>query len=482
MEPLNLEKPLKLDTRPIWQIVAGRTLRYQLLAALLLSGALLWQLTPPSGLSSNGYHALILFAATIFLWVSNLLPLAVTSLAAMAAIPLFGIMEAKKTYSLFGNEAVFFILAVFILGAAMTGSGLSSRLARTMMAKCGRTPLGLAITVFFLSAALSFCMSEHAVAAMMFPIVAEIAASLGLVRGNSSYGKLLFMSIGWGCVIGGISTFLGGARAPLAVGILRETAGLDFTFFEWTTAAIFIVLPLLVIGFLLLIWFFPPDTGNVERGLQLLNRKRIEAGRMSYDEGIVLMVMVVTIFTWVFYGKQLGLASIATMAVAVLFVFRVVSWQSIEEYVNWGIILMYGGAIAVASSLEKTGAAAWLAGKALVGLNGSHFTVIVIISLISLLLTECISNAAVIAIMLPIGISLAGSMGMDPKVITLAIALPAGLAYCLPMGTPANAIVYSSGYLKSRDMILPGAVVMAISWLLFLLSARFVWPLIGLTV
>lgn len=100
-------------------------------------------------------------------------------------------------------------------------------------------------------------------------------------------------------------------------------------------------------------------------------------------------------------------------------------------------------------------------------------------SLISLLLTECISNAAVIAILLPIGISLSKSMGMDPRVMTLAVALPAGLAYCLPMGTPANAIVFSSGFLKSREMILPGMLIMAISWLLFLASAWLVWPLIG---
>lgn len=92
--------------------------------------------------------------------------------------------------------------------------------------------------------------------------------------------------------------------------------------------------------------------------------------------------------------------------------------------------------------------------------------VITVISLISLLLTECISNAAVIAILLPIGISLAKSMGIDHlRVMTLA-----GLAYCLPMGTPVNAIVYSSGFLSSREMIKDGAIIMAISWLLFLIS------------
>ncbi|MCM2359536.1 MAG: DASS family sodium-coupled anion symporter [Geobacteraceae bacterium] len=473
------DKPLKIDRRPMWLILADRTFHYQVFAGLIILCAVLFNLSPPQGLSEQGYHAMILFGATIFLWVSGLLPLAVTSLMAMAMIPLLGIMEAKKTYAMFGNEAVFFILGAFIMAAAMTGSGLSARLARGMLARFGKTPARLALTVYLLCAVLSFCMSEHAVAAMMFPIVAEICASLGVSGDRSSYGKLLFMSIGWGCVIGGIATFLGGARAPLAVGMLKESTGLDFSFFEWTMAAIMIVMPLLVIGFLLLLRLFPRDVGSVDEGLRFLNRKRLEAGRISYDEMLVAAITVATILAWVFLGKRLGLASIATLAVVALFTCRVVTWQTIEEYVNWGIILMYGGAIAIASALEKTGAAQWLAGKGLAGLNDSPFLVVTVISLTSLLLTECISNAAVIAILLPIGISLAKSMGMDPRVMTLAVTLPAGLAYCLPMGTPANAIVYSSGFLKSREMIVPGMLIMAISWLLFLASAWLVWPLIG---
>ncbi len=475
----NLDKPLKLDTRPLWMILFDRTFHYQIFATLLIICAGLFFVNPPAGLTTQGYHSLILFGATIFLWVSGLLPLAVTSLLAMAMLPLLGILEAKKTYAMFGNEAVFFILGAFILAAAMTGSGLSTRLARAMLARFGKTPKKLALTIYLLCASLSFCMSEHAVAAMMFPIVAEITLGLELKGEQQSYGKLLFMSIAWGCVIGGIATFLGGARAPLAVGMLKESTGLDFSFFEWSMAAIMIVIPLLVIGFLLLLKLFPQNIVNVDDGLKFMNRKRLEAGRMSYNELIVAVIMVVTIFSWVFLGKQLGLASIAILAVAALFACRVVSWQTIEEYVNWGVILMYGGAISIASALEKTGAAQWLAGKGLAGLSGSPFLVITAISLISLLLTECISNAAVIAIMLPIGISLAKSMGMDPRIITLAVALPAGLAFCLPMGTPANAIVFSSGFLKSREMIMPGMLIMTISWFLFLASAYFVWPLIG---
>ncbi len=476
---LSLDKPLKIDNRPLWLIVLDRTARYQVIAGFMLLCVVLFRLTPPAGLSAAGYQALVLFGATIFLWVSGLLPIAVTALLSMVMLPLLGIMEAKKTYAMFGNEAVFFILGAFILAAAMTGTGLSARLARAMLARFGKTPTRLALTVFLLSAFLSFVMSEHAVAAMMFPVVAEIATALRLEKGTSSYGRLLFMAIAWGCIIGGIATFLGGARAPLAAGMLRESTGLAFGFLEWTFAACMIVLPLLVIGFLLLLRFFPPDLDNVEEGMKFLNRKRLDSGRIGYDEILTALVMTGTICGWIIFGEKTGLAAIAMLGTAVLFTFRVVSWQKIEEYVNWGIILMYGGSIALASALEKTGAALWIVNKGLGMFSHSPLVAIAVISLVSILLTECISHAAVVAILMPIGMGLARSMGIDPKVMTLSIALPAGLAYCLPMGTPATAIAYASGYLKNRDIIVAGGVVMVISWLLFLGSVMFVWPLLG---
>lgn len=480
MNPISFDKPLKIDTRPIWLIVMNRTLRYQLLAGLLLVALVAFQLTPPAGLTPAGYHSLVLFGVTIVLWVSGLLPIAVTALLSMVMLPLTGILPAKQTYALFGNEAVFFILGAFILAAAMTGTGLSARLARSMLARFGSTPRRLALTVYLLAAGLSFCMSEHAVAAMLFPVVAEITDSLSLKAGKSSYSRLLYMSIAWGCIIGGIATFLGGARAPLAVQMLRENSGLEFSFMDWTLASVTIVIPLLLIGFLVLERFFPIDISNIEGGLRQLNRKRLEIGKVSVNEIITAVVMILTIGGWMIYGREAGLANIALLATAVLFTFRVVSWEKIEEYVNWGIILMYGGSIALASALEKTGAALWIVKKGLGAFAPAPFVVIAVISFVAIILTECISHAAVVAILMPIGLGLAHGLGIDPKIMTLAIALPAGLAYCLPMGTPATAIVYGSGHLTSREIILPGALIMAVSWLLFLGSVFFIWPLIGL--
>ncbi len=134
----------------------------------------------------------------------------------------------------------------------------------------------------------------------------------------------------------------------------------------------------------------------------------------------------------------------------------------------------------MASALEKTGAALWLVNKGLGFFAQSPLVAIAVISLVSIVLTECISHAAVVAILMPIGMGLAKNMGMDPKVMTLSIALPAGLAYCLPMGTPATAIAYASGFLSSRNIIVSGLIIMVISWLLFLGSVMFIWPLLGL--
>ena len=477
-----LEKPLKIDNRPIWMILLDRTARYQVMAGVALLMALLLRLAPPQGLSVDGYRSLVLFGATILFWISGLLPIAVTALLSMVMLPLLGIMDAKKTYSMFGNEAVFFILGAFILAAAMTGTGISARLARAMLVRFGKTPRSLAITVFLLSALLSFVMSEHAVAAMLFPVITQITTALRLEKGKSSFGRLLFMAMAWGCIIGGIATFLGGARAPLAAGLLKEATGLHFTFLEWTTASCLIVLPLLVIAFLLLLKFFPVDLQDVQEGRRFLNHKRLETGKMGYNEMLTGLVMVCTVAGWIFLGEKTGLAAIAILGAAALFTFKVVSWQKIEEYVNWGIILMYGGTIALASALEKTGAAVWIVNKGMGGWSQSPLALIAVISLVAIALTECISHAAVVAILMPVGMGLCKSTGMDPKVMTLSIALPAGLAYCLPMGTPATAIAYASGYLNSRDIIVSGAVVMAISWLLFMASVVFVWPLIGLKI
>jgi len=190
--------------------------------------------------------------------------------------------------------------------------------------------------------------------------------------------------------------------------------------------------------------------------------------------------MIVTILLWVFAGHSLGLANIALGAVVVAFIFKLLSWKQVENDVNWGIILMYGGAIALGFALDQSGAAAWLTEYILGNWVASAWGLVLLLSILAKVLTEGMSNTAVIALMMPIALALATLFNVDVVVATLALAIPSGLAFMLPISTPATAIAVSSKFVTTGDTLRTGAVLNIVSILVFALVALYYWPMIGL--
>jgi sodium-dependent dicarboxylate transporter 2/3/5 len=435
---------------------------------------------PPEGLSRQGQAALAVFAICFILWTTGALPLSVTSLLAIALLPLFGALEAGQAFALFGNRAVFFILGAFMLAAAMMSSGLSARLALLFLKRFEKSPKRLLSGVILSCAFMAMWMPAHAVAALMFPIVLEIASALKLEPRASNYGKAIFLSMAWGCVIGGVATLLGGARNPLAIALLREKYNLSISFTGWMYAVFPIPLALLLVVHLLVYRFFAPEIDNVGLARELIEKKVGDLGPMSTTEKKVLAIMLVTIGAWIVLGERVGLAPIGILGASLLFVFQALTWNEVERYVNWGVILMYGGAIALAAALELTGAARWIVTYLLSFVELSPFGLIAFVALISIVLTEAMSNAAVVALLLPIAFELGDTVsGVSPMVMVFSVAVPAGLAFSLPIGTPPNAIAYSARYHRIRDSIKVGVMLNLAALAVFLLAARFYWPRIG---
>ncbi|MFQ5329359.1 MAG: SLC13 family permease [Thermodesulfobacteriota bacterium] len=471
---------VRIDRRPLWVILLVKGLRPLAFLGIALVCWYILSSEPPDGLTTAGWNSIAIFIVCLFLWITNLIPLAVTGILAIIMVPLFGVLTERETFALFGNEAVFFILGAFILSGAVMHSGLSRRVALFIMGRAGNSPKGLVRAIFILAALLSCIMSEHAVAAMLFPMVLEIAQGLKLRPGKSNYGKLLFISLAWGCIIGGVATFLGGARVPLAVGILKETVGESIGFFEYSRAVFPVVVVMLFVAYNVLVRIFPIDIAETGYASGLLIKRLHDLGRMRYREYAVGVVMALTVLAWLFLGSTVGLATISLASVVLLFILKLVRWKDIEEYVNWGIILMYGGAIILGKALGESGAATWMADRTIGAWATSPWAVIALLSLTTLVLTEGISNAAVIAILMPVGIGMADRFGLSPVTVTFAIAVPAGLAFALPMSTPANAIAVSSSYVTVRDMMKAGIFMGVTAWIVFNLVARFYWPLIGM--
>lgn len=471
-----------VDTRPLWVVLLARSRDIWLLAAGVVIYWYVASMDTPEGLTPVGQKALAAFALCVWYWITSALPLMITGLLAIILIPMTGVMPAPKAYSLFGNEAVFFILGAFILAACVMKSGLSRRLALYMLSRFGTTPRRLLVTILLLNATMSFFMSEHAVAAMNFPIVVEIAAVLGLHPRRSRYGKALFLAMAWGTTIGGVATLLGGGRAPLALGILREATGQSYSFLEWSAAIFPLVFALLFVCYFVITRFHPIDIDNVRAADAALQARILALGRMTYEERAIGTIVILTVVAWIVGGEEFGLANIALGSVVLLFALQLVSWRDIEVYVNWGVILMYGGAICLGAAINQSGAAAWLAQSTISSWAGSGPSLVLILSALSILLTEAMSNSAVVALLMPVSLGIAQEFGIDPGIMAFVVAVPAGLAYTLPIGTPANAIAFSSGYLTIRNFIAPGAVLTVTSWILFNIMANWYWPLLGMQI
>jgi len=454
-----------------------KTIKFLIAMAGLLAAIGVLFLPATDGLAQNARAALAVFILCAALFVSRPIPLGATGLLAIALLPLLGVLEPRKAFSLFGSEPVFFLVGAFLLSAAIIKTGLSKRLTLLYLSRFKRNERLLVWGILWLSVGFALIMPEHAVAAVMLPILLELAQSLKLEKGKSRLGKALFLGMAWGAIIGGIGTYLGGARAPLAVGLLDETYGQFISFARWAACALPIVVVLTISATLLLLTF-RPERVDIKGAFETLDAELKRLGSMTGNEWKTLFITLVTVALWIFCGKRMGLGAIALLGAVSIFALRVAKWGELEEFVNWGVIFMYGGAIALGRALYETGAAAWLAKSVLPSTGG--FMLIVALAVISLVLTEFISNAAVVATILPVGFALASAHGLAPKLIALSVAIPAGLAFSFPIGSPPLAIAYAAGYHSVRDSLKIGPILNAIGLITFIIVSRYIWPILGI--
>ncbi len=456
------------------RLLLRRSLPFVALSSIFALAWLMSQGPPPEGLRVEGWHALIVFVLCLVLWVSQLLPLAVTSLLGIALLPMLDVMPTADVFALFGNPAVFFILGAFMLAAGLMKSGLSEYLALLVLSRAGGSARRLLLTMLLLPAVMACFMPEHAVAAVFLPIAWSIVRTLRLSTGHA-YAQALFFAIAWGAIIGGVTTLLGGARGPLALALLGELSGAGFSFAQWTVAAFPLVLAMLGMAALRL-WRMQRNTAIAMRDVQQdIQARLLEYGELGFSARVMGGLLLLTIVAWVCFGHSMGLANIALLAVVLMFAMRLVSWSDIESHVNWGVLLMYGGAIAVGKALAATGAGLWLAQQVLPQ-DMSRGALLLLLTVLTLVLTECVSNAAAVAILLPVAIPVGLAMDVSPTVIALLIGIVSGFAFMLPMGTPPNAMIFASGHVRSTAMLRHGGVMSLSAAVLFWLVATFWWP------
>lgn len=418
-------------------------------------------------------------------WLTTPVALPVTSLAGLALLPVLGALEVSEALALFGNPAVFFVIGIFLVAAVMLRTGLSARLTLLVLRRFARSEEYLCEAVLVVSCVSCVLVVSHAVAALMLPIVLEIVRSLDLGP-SSRTAKRLLLSMAWGTVCGSNLTLLSSARASLALELydhyladLGLSSAIGFLIFSGGSLPI-VTVSLLCTG-LVLRWSFPPEGLDLAPALRRLDERVTALGPMRRAEWWTLGILGAMVVAMVAAGPA-WLSVVAILTSCLLFALRILRWEDAQRDVNWGVVFLYGGAIAVGSAVYHTGGAAWLVDHALLADGPGPWTVIWGTSLLTSGLTEVMSNSAVMAVVLPVTLTMSGPVGLAADSLPWVVSLSAGFAFIFPTSTPALAMVFGTGYVQVGNTLGPGLVLNVVCTIALVLFAWLLWPLVGIPV
>ncbi|WP_299224129.1 SLC13 family permease [uncultured Psychroserpens sp.] len=449
----------------------------------------------PDGLSTEGNAVLASTAWVAAWWITEVIPIAVTALLPIILFPLSGGMDLSNTTSAFGHKYVFLYLGGFVIAITIEKWKLHKRIALNIIHIIGSDVRKIILGFMIATAFLSMWISNTATSVMMLPIGIAIIKQLKdnpdtLENENQIFGKALMLAIAYSASIGGIATLIGTPPNLVLAGIVSDTYGYEITFSQWFMFGFPISLLLLFICWKYLTRYaftfkqtqFPGGKAEIKHQLKTL-------GNINYEEKAVALVFALTAFCWItrsFILKRI-LPAIDDTIIAIFFaiiLFLIPSKNKNENLINWneavklpwGIILLFGGGMALAKGFETSGLAAWL-GNQMASLQGMTIIILILILVAAVnFLTEITSNLATTAMLLPVLAPMALSVDIHPFVLMVGAAVAASCAFMLPVATPPNAVVFGSGYLRIPDMVSKGIVMNLISIIIVTLFVYFLLP------
>ena len=415
---------------------------------------------PRDGLSDalSVRTGLAILALAAVLWLTEALPLALTAILIPVASALTGVMDVGGSFSGFSHPLIFLFLGGFSLAAALSRQGLDRWLAMRILV-LGRGNFHLtAIALFLVSAMLSMWISNTATVALLLPVALGILGNISSRCGETTSAKVapyLLLGIAYSASIGGIGTLIG--TPPNAI----AAAHLKISFTEWLKIGIPCVLVLLPVLFVLLRVLARPGT---------VPRFEVNVQTFSFTPQRIatLGIFLLAICGWLFSGPLsmfFGISKffdtlVAITAVLVLAGLKLVRWKDIDRATDWGVLLLFGGGITLSRVLGKTGASQYLATQIQEFTMGWPVILILgVVVLFVIFLTEISSNTASTALLVPIFAAVAMDMGIPVTQLVLPLTIAASCAFMLPIATPPNAIVFSSGKIQQREMIRIGLVL-----------------------
>ena len=472
--------------------------------AALAGGLLLFLfffLINPLGLEPQPKLVLSIAVLMISWWVLDAMPLAVVALVPLVIFPLLNISPIKETAKAYSDSIIYLFMGGFFLGIAIEKWNLHKRIALRIIKFTGTNGNNIVLGFILSTGFISMWLSNTATTMMMYPIGASVIHVIGRhadPKANiKNFSLTLMMALAYASNFGGIATIIGTPPNVAYVSHLNAHYKHGIDFINWMLLCMpLAILLLFMLYFVMVKWLYPNHLSHSAEGKLFIENELKEMGKLSRQEKRVLLVFGGTALLWItkdiINGSQkviqLDDSLIALLGAISLFVVpsgrskdepdeRLLEWGDTKN-MAWGILLLFGGGIALAKALEDAKLIQGL-GEYIAGFASSNTLVLIfMVTLISVFLSEVMSNIAQVIVMAPVMSAVADALHINPLLLGIPMTLGASCASMMPMGTPPNAIVFASGHIKLNQMIKTGFVMNIICVILITLFSWLLLPLI----
>lgn len=457
----------------------------------LLAGPLLFALIAllpaPAGLPFSAQLTAGIALWMALWWIGEVVDTAVTGLLPLVLFPLCGILPLKIVSAEYGNEILFLFLGGFFFGKAIERWQLHRRIALRLVSWLGTNPARTVFGFMVATGFISMWISNTATAVMMTPVAIAVAQSTVTddSKGQTNFCKALLLGVGYACSIGGLGTIVGTPTNAIFISFVQQKMGTTVSFWQWFLFGFPFCATLLVACWFLLVRAFPlPKAFQINAvNNQPLQAELAALGNITLPERRLLWLFGTVIVAWItgsllWYSWWPNCNDTVVMMSGALLLFLIpadranpstplLDWPTALR-IPWGIILLFGGGLALAKGFDQSGLAIWV-GDAMRGLNAlPHVLIIFVVLAVVVLLSEVTSNIATASMMMPLLAALSVSIGVQPLALLLSATFAASFGFGLPVATAPNSIVYASGYLTTRDMARAGFVLDLVAILLLL--------------
>lgn len=441
----------------------------------------------PVSLTMEGKASLAVLTFVIILWLTEALPFPVSALLGLLLAYAFGLAPFGDIVAHgFGNPVVIFFIGALTLSAGLTRSGLADRLTAVIIRRAGLQPRKIIFTFMALGAFLSMWIVNMSVAAILLPMAATILKRVGHRPRESNFGRALMIATAWGPAIGGITTPVGNGANIVALGYLRELAGIPVNFLTWMVVGVPAALMILPLAYLILVRVFPPEELAAGQAAPALET----TPALTVAEWKALAVFLLAVLFWLgdpllsaLTGISIPLEAVALGAAVAFFLpgMKIMTWKEAQSDIDWGGIVLIAAGLSLGMLIFETGAARWLAMLLFspIGILPAALRIFVAVLSVELLKIFFSSNTVTGVILTPMVIALALSLGLNPWYLAGPVAIATSMAFILVTSSPTNVIPYASGYFSIKDFARPGLLLTAAVpfciTLAFIIFAPLVW-------